>query len=559
MSTTIPQDSTSTSPSPAVAPDDYNRHVIEVLLNTPVDPFTLIDTDGSQWRYVLEHRPLGSSDIARNLMFELYRCRTCANRVGKLCRVSGVSGSVLNCFNKIPSAYVHHEAYHKMAALAAKATDAPISDLILLDKDTLFGDKVSVGGFEHIVCPVEHPSANTQRIQLIKDAFQRYVISGLFHQFLTRLIAQGEDSLALLMTCLDKAAYGHKFIPAAKWCKSVLDDLATHAKQWDYFSPKEKISFALHHIIRAGLSKDFIGTVALLFQTANGNIVELLEDAKSEAAMTKLCQDRLNPLNYLRPTAEPTVDMVKKAAELLRDFTNKILTYERAKELIREVVCHGRNVTAQSDATSSMTGFSALIANAKAAKAAKAAGAPSFASRCGKSSLDVKIKEIKTLKQFVQFTRDHPELSVEISLDSGSIAYAAETTLSREMIAHRHIWAFMTESSKAEFGLTGSWAPVAMTLPMYEYIDGHKNCLFVIEGIKPGSNLGNCCFPELLTSQYQRVCRTAFEGLNRTTKVGVPSGQLMMGIGTSVTDAYGKLSHTVNLRVAGIPVRLLTL
>ena len=127
------------------------------------------------------------------------------------------------------------------------------------------------------------------------------------------------------------------------------------------------------------------------------------------------------------------------------------------------------------------------------------------------------------------------------------------------MIAHRHIWAFMNGRSKAEFGLTGSWAPVAMTLPMYEYIAGYKICLFVITGIKPASSLGNCCFPELLTSQYQRVCRTAFEGLNRTTKVGVPSGQLMMGIGTSVTDAYGKLHHPVKLRIDGILVTLLTL
>jgi len=555
MSTTISQDSS----TPAV--DDYAHHIANFLASRPVKPITLFDIDGSALHFLFQHQvPDHGRDRAYRMMKHPDNCHTCAERFGLLHAVSDIDGSVWNCLDMIDPAYVHYADYEKMAAFAGSATNTPITGLVLLHQDTLLGHDMMVGGWNHIVRPVsaDHRSTSpTDRTRLILDAIPRYVTSGLFDRFLTRLIPQGKDSLALMKTCLDKAAYGLKFIPAVDWCVSVLDDLATHTKPWQYFSPKEKVTFAVRHIIRAGLSKDLNGTVAMLFQTATGNIIGLLEDAKSEAAMTVMCQERLSPQNYQRPTADASQGQIENAVKHLGDFTNTVLTDVRAKELIPEIVCHGRSVTIQSDITSSMTGFSAQLAKAQAAKAPTPA---SFANRCGQSSLDVEIKKINTLRRFVEFARAHPELGVEISLDSSAnFAYAAETTLSKEYIAHRHVWAFLTGRTKTEFGLYGSWAPVAMTLPMYEYIDGYKNCLFVIDGIKPGSSLGNCCFPEFLTSQYQRVCRTAFEGLNRTTKIVVPSGQLMLGIGSSVTDAYGKLYHPINLRVGGVPVTLLTL
>jgi len=557
MSVTISQ--TSTSPSPAIAADDYTGHVAQVLASLHVKPITVFDINGSSLNFLFQHQvPDGGRDRAYRLMKELDNCHTCADRFGQLHALSDADSSVWSCFTEIDPVYVHRAEYQEMAAFAVSATKTPITGLVLLHQDTLCGHSMTIGGWNHIVRPVraEHQSAKpTERTKLILDAIPRYVTSGLFDRFLTRLIPQGKDSLALMKTCLDKAAYGLKFIPAVDWCITVLDDLASRPKQWQYFTPKEKVIFALHHIIRAGLSKDLHGTVAMLFQTASNNIVGLLEDAKSEAAMTAMCEERLNPLNYLRPKAAASAGQIEEAIKYLGDFTNTVLTGSRAKELIPEIVCHGQSMT-QPDPASSMSGFSAQLAKAQAAKAV---GTPSFASRCGKTSSDVDIKTINSVGKFVEFARGHPESVVEISLDSGDVAYAAETTLSLDILAHRHLWAFLQGWDKSKFGLTGPYARVAMTIPMYEYIVGYKNCLFVIEGIKPTCRLGNCCFPELLSSQYQRVCRTAFEGLNRTTQIVVPDGQLMMGIGSSVSDAYGKLQRPVKLRIDGIPVTLLTL
>ncbi len=533
---------------------DFAQYIANPLASRPVNPLIVKDIDDTTLHFLFQHQvPIGGRDRAYYLMKRMDNCHTCADRFGQMHAISDMDSSIFSSFAEIDTAFDQCAEYKKLAAHSTTACDFAITDLILLQKTNLFGHNISVGGFSHITRPVnpEHVTINiSARTQLILDAIPRYVTSGLFDRFLTRLIVQGQDSLDLMKTCLDKATYGHKFIPAVNWCSAVLADLATHSKKWQYFTPKEKIAFGLHHIIRAGLDKDMSGSVALLFQTAHGNIIDLLESAKSESAMTMLCEERLSPQNYQRRTVDASVGQITNAIKYLGDFKNTILDDNRAKELIPELVVHGTSVTNQSDPTSSMTGFAAQLAKTQVKSPSS-----SFADRCGKTSIDADIKNIKTIRDFVKFSRAHPEIKVEILPGSGSVAYVAETTLDKEKISHRHVWAFM-RGSVSSYGLSGAWVQVTHTVPMYEYISGYKNVLFVTPGIKSTSIFGNCCFPEFLTSQYNRVCGSAFEGLNRTTKIELPSGQLMAGIGTSVTNAYDKLHSPVNLRVGGICVTL---
>lgn len=537
---------------------DFSHYIANLLATRPVNPLIVKDIDGSTLSFLFQHDvPIGSRTIAYRKMKLLDNCHTCADRFGQTHAISDLDQSIWDCFSEVDPHYIHCTDYKKLAVFAASSCDSSITDLILLDQDFLFGHTVMVGGWHHITRLVtsDHQTVkNSTRTQLILDAIPRYVTSGLFNRFLTKLIPQGTVSLNLMKTCLNKAAYGHTFIPAVNWCTSVLADLATHTKKWDHFSPKEKISFALHHIIRAGLSKDFNGSVAMLFQTASGNIIGLLEDAKSESAMTMMCEERLSPQNYQRRTADASSGQIFNAIKYLGDFKNTIMTDIRAKELIPEIVCHGQEIADQSDNTSSMTGFAVQLEKTKVSKATS-----SFANRCGKSSIDVEITDIKTVRDFVKFTRVYPEIKVEVSVSSGEVAYVAETTLDNEKINHRHLWGFMNGRSNSEFGLTGQWTTVSHTIPMYEYISGHKCVLFVTPAIKSTSNFSNCCIPIFLTSQYNRICGAAFEGLNRTTKISVPTGLLMAGIGSSVVDTYNKLHSPINLRIGGIQVTLSTL
>ena len=543
---------------------NFPLHVIAPLTSTHVNTLVVRGTDGEIWSWLFEHEAThGNRHKAYQMMKASGNCHICSERFRTMSHISDMNGYICRPFMNISSEYIHQSEFHKMSRFAFDTCEYPISNLILVRDSSVLGYVEKVGGWSHILRTIDPSHLTTctdeERITLVKNCISRYVTSGLFQRFMSRLVAQDKDSLGLMKTCLDKAAYGDKFIPAVDWCGSVLDDIATHSKSWIHFSPKEKIGFAIKHIIRAGLSKDISGSVAMLFQTANNNIIGLLEDAKSENAMTKLCEDRLNPSNYQRRTADATEGQIENAIKYLGNFKNIILNKERAMEMIPEMVCHGciENASPDSvstDTSSSMSGFAAQLSKVRVSTHASS----SFATRCGKSSIDVEIKGINTVKKFVDFTRLNPGLKVEISLDSAQIAYVAETTLGKDKIDHRHIWAFIG-SSKAAYGLNSSWAEVTNTIPMYEYIVGYKNVLFVVSGIDSTADFRNCCFPEFITSEYRRVCGTAFEGLNRTTKITVPSGQLMVGIGTSAKDAYGTLYQPVYLRINGISVVLGTL
>jgi hypothetical protein len=92
-----------------------------------------------------------------------------------------------------------------------------------------------------------------------------------------------------------------------------------------------------------------------------------------------------------------------------------------------------------------------------------------------------------------------------------------------------------------------------MTLPMYEYIVGYKNCLFVIDGIKPCSRLGNCCFPEFLTPEYERVCGPVFAKFNQKVPITIPSQTpLACGIGFSSPNEGDELNKPVKFLINGI-------
>jgi hypothetical protein len=562
--------STATASIQTTTTTDFPLHIIAPLTSTHVNPLLVPGPDGEMWSWLFEHEVSpGNRRGAYQLMKATDNCHICSERFGTMTNISDTDGSIWRPLMNISSEYIHHTQFHSMGKFSVHNCESPISNLVLLRDSSVFGYVEKVGGWSHILRTIDSSHLTTctdeGRIILVKNCITRYVTSGLFQRFMTRLVNQNKDSLGLMKTCLDKAAYGHKFIPAVDWCSSVLDDCATYSKPWAHFSPKEKIGFALKHVMRAGLVKDISGSVALLFQTANTNIIGLLEDARSEDAMTKLCAERLSPENYQRRTADASEGQIGNAVKYLGDFKNTILNVQRAMELIPEMVCHGQNKTTLNSASSSvdatsssMSGFAAQLAKVQP----KTPVIPSFAARCGKTAIDVEIKDINTLKKFVDFTRVHPELKVEISLDSGSIAYAAETTLDKDMISHRHLWAFMSGHNKTAFGLSGlssSWVEVTNTIPMYEYIIGYKCAIFVVSGINPTADFRNCCFPEFITPAYRRVCGPAFEGLNRTMKMGIPDGQLMAGIGTSVKDDYNTLYSPVNLRINGIVVTLRTL
>lgn len=506
--------------------DKFYDYVGKFLATRSVNPVQVTDIDGLPLYILFQHyMPIGSRDIAYSAMKNFDNCHTCAKRFGQTHAISDMNQSIWNCFNEIDSHYVYCEEYKKLARFAEDSCKKTITDLIILNQPTLFGHNLTNDGWYHITCQVspEHQTkTNSHRIQLIKNAISRYVTSGLFNQFFTRLVLLNIDILNQMKTWMNGASYGYRFIPSIDWCNSVLNDFATYKKEWDHFSCKEKMIFSLHHIIRAGLCKNSASeSFAPLFQTANCDIVGLLECAVSEDVMIKLCENRFD--NYILHRIQPahTIEkIIENPANHMGHFENTILSLSRAKKLIPEMIYHGHEIVKD-------------------------------------TSLNYQILNIKNVRDFVRFTRLNPTIEVKISVNSGTVAYLARTTLDKNKIDLRHIWAFLYQS-KPNFGFTDEWISVSHTVPMYEYIDENKCILFVTPSINSSSDFKNCCFSTFLTSQYKSFGET-FEKFNQTTKVIVPNKTIMAGIGSSVVDEYEKLLQPINLQIGGICVRLLNM
>ena len=65
------------------------------------------------------------------------------------------------------------------------------------------------------------------------------------------------------------------------------------------------------------------GAVAFFCQTGK-QLIDLMKDAHDEKSMAILCNARLDPRNYQRPTAEPSAGQVTEAIKHLGDFTNTV-------------------------------------------------------------------------------------------------------------------------------------------------------------------------------------------------------------------------------------------
>jgi hypothetical protein len=538
-------------------------HELTRLLETkPIHPLIVQDIDGKNVSLLFQHEAK-QTHKAYCAMKNMDHCHMCAERHSITCAVSDMEGPImmnkLIIDNTIESSNKYHKACSKMVTDCEIACKSKITGLILVKNDTLFGFKQNVGGWSHLCRPVNasdktDATITIERQKLIEGAIERYISSDLFDRLMNRLISQGIVSINLMKTCLHKAAYGNKFLPAVEWLESILIDLEMIDVKYDHMNPKQKWEFLMKHIMRAALSKDSQGTVALLFQTAHHNVIDLLESAKSETAMIKLCEERLNPLNYQRPTAEPTDGDIDNCIKYLGDFENTLITVERAKILIPQIVHHGQITSSDSvpAITSSMSGFAAQ--RAKNESVSSGSKIKSFASKCASDELTIKINAITSVSDFIEFSRKHPEIPVQIAAQ-GSLVYAAETTLG-DKVKHPHLWGFMNQARFTEFGINSAYVEVTHTVPMYEYIEGYKSVFWVCAGIKYNSRMGNCCFPEFLTSENQRTCRKSFEALNKTMPLKVPDGPLLMGVGASSINERNELSTRIILKINKINIVL---
>jgi hypothetical protein len=530
----------------------------------PLNPFKVhinLNGEKKQVSFLLNHVSMHNKLLNR-IGQSQHKCNICTARFNAMHNLSGKTGqifcqdSLIELIDPSDSDYKYYAKYNEVCKTTCATS---VTGITVLRGDTLFNNSMMDGGFEHWYIPIDEedrtdPAIPSETLDLIESLILRYIVQEQMLRLINTALLQGPTSLKLLESILQKVTYGNTFLPATRWLISVVDDLVAHRKtSCIHMSQVERYTLLTPHLLNTPFSRDmFSGAVSFVCQTGS-QLVDLLASAHDEQSMLHLCEDRLNPTKYQRPIADATVGQVANAIKYLGDFTNSIVSVaELLTEHPETVVVNGS--TQVSNTSSSLTGFSKQMANAKTTSNNKSF--KTFAERSGKSELTLAIRAINTVDQLLELIQEH-NVSVEVS-SSGSVMYLAKTTLTEDKLSFPFMWAFTQEQSLVPYGISRPWTPVTHIVPTWKRLGGtkHKNALFVVAGAKAKPTMTNCCFPEFLSSEYSRVCRTAFEGLNKTTPITVPTGPIALGVGICNKDESNTLSIPLRLRVNSIEITL---
>jgi len=528
--------------------NDNFYSIVNAVATNPINPYT-VSYKGRDVKFIFDHSA-DSSGVAI-AVHSTYKCKACTSRAKRFCTLSDKNGQLF-----MPSSAMihvadnlHKEQYTKMHDLSHAACRGDIRKIMFLNDSNLFKFDPMESGFNHfhINVPDEimcDSSITPNEFELLEAAVNRYIIQGQMCRLIERLAVQGMDSCLILESCLQKVTYGDTFLLSLRWAKAILEDLLVRHRPIKAMSPKGRFTFYMKHLFNGTLAPDLSsGTVCFECQTL-AQLVDLLETAKSEKAMMVICEERLNPLKYQRPTADASVGQVANAIKLLGDFTisvAKISTHSNAVPV----------GVKPSNESSAMSGFSAQMVAATKTKST------SFADRCGGSTLSSEIRDLKTVDDLVKLCIKHPDLDVMINTINSSTMYLAENTLSSDRLCVPFTWAFCG-SSPSTWNMSG-WMSISHIIPTWKSLSAtrYRNVLFVIKNAKIPSDTKVNTFPEFLSSEYTRTCRTAYEGLKNTMRLEIPiDGPLAFGIGACTKDEGWNLNGSVSFRINGIEVSI---
>lgn len=524
------------------------------VANWIYDPTRLTLLDGRKLNVVFCH-DVSQEDKRKmyKLVHDQFNCRECGRRAENYCKHSTKYGLPVflhpSCVEEL--SYPHciefvskedYDLYSDMSSLSCNLVKSPIVGLKIVDK-SLYDYPQESGGFHHWIVrvPKHYESSNFSNKEILKieSAFHRY-LPELMPSLVAKITGESREnldsskqSLLLMKECLDVATYGNKFIPALDWCLNIVNDLLSSEKSLHKMTDYEKWTFYATHLLVSPISEELHGAVCPFYHTVNNNILDLLGKANSKEEMIKLVENRLSPENYQRRDVNANINEneIKIAMTHLGDFTNTVMTFSE--------VCNLPHAVTVNKATSSLYGFNKMLNSLTESKN----DAPfNFAKRC-ETSIEDKIKSIKTVDDLLEFVSQNPYVKVEIESESNNSVYISKTTLDSEKISVPHFWSYCNNKIH-----TPTWGNVTCILPMYKYITKYKNVAFICDNseISP-SGLGNCCFPEFLNSKYTRICGKAFERLNTTVPIFTPDEKLAIGIGKSGKNQQGDVH--IKLRI----------
>jgi len=543
--------------------DEYHRACDTPM---PAVPYSFVFDSTQRITFFLRRRaPSG----LRDAVYDQYGCRACANRIDEYASLVGPLGPPLFDaeFLARTEGFETRAVYERLHELAQQPVNVVTPEVVFATNAEPFGHAQVVGTFTHwyMRVPEQLVMTHTPATQRIADACHKY-LPELLPAMIARMYpatARSADgmiaSLRLLETILHEVAYGATFLRSLRWLLRVLEWISTYDKPWSEMSSSARQVVCLMALCWSDLGATPDGGVCFSYHQSNGNLLGLLEDARDEAAMRRLCAERLSPQNYQRPTAAPSLGQVNVAEKALGDFHVSLMTHAELAVLGPIAVPCG---AATRPTSTSAGAFSAMRDSAAAAAAPiDAPSTPgSFASRCGVDGKAARIRsEVKTLTALIAYMRANPAAELQISTRTGCFVQMCSNSRASEILRYPFTWGVHPRRrSLDEYGLRDKF-PVAYVVPTWEMSRTHRSVFFIAADAPVARGLVDsvCCFPEFLNTEHSRTCGTVFEQLNKTMKLQIPpTGPYALGLAFSVQDEAGSIGTTAYVRLEGVDLEI---
>jgi len=534
--------------------------LFEIINNNPLQ-FEVYKHNGNDIHCCKIHRV--STELKQqiyDLVYKCFRCVTCA-RNAKRCSVYSANGISLlaneNILQHVKSFPQLNSFYEELYQHATNAIKCPIINIVAIDKNN-FNKKFGLqncGGFDHIVPSIKMlKSYNTRFYQAV---FDRYLRTNQLNRLIALLLdqegglASAIKSIELMDVCCKEAPYGDTFIGTVLWLKTFLIKLRDEYKGVHLNSIDQTVRWStlVEFIFAGNIASDFSGTVCTSYHQAKNNVIDLMGCAESKEAMVKMLTTRLTPTNYKRTDTTKVLSpqKIQIAVNVLGDFTNTLMTLNDAKQLPGAV---SFSTIVPPDVTSSTSGFASMLKESTSVK-------KGFAERAKPTIAD--ISKITTLWELTEYIKINPSTIVSINVYGLNTLKLVDTTLAGRLdkdgdplIKVPYFWSFNGFNTSL---LSSGYHEVSLIVPMM--VASWKNVFFALKVKYPSDTVvdKNCCFPDFLTTKYERVARAAFEKLDTSVKLVVPPGPLSdmaIGVGTSSSDRDGKMHRPLCLKINGI-------
>lgn len=496
-----------------------------------VKPFGVTLSSGKTIHFFL-HRSLtpASKELIRSKCGRgtPYYCNVCRDRMLIYLTLFGESGCVFDASAfGLPAAALKYTPGYTGVSFPTKQLYHP-----------LFEGSNNNGRFPHVTLAVTDWNNPADVPSWWHSLVHKYypMVLRLFLENGVEGIQESLEILHSLLSSKDGAGrhripYGDKLEQSVSWLKEHLRDDFT--RQSPIALAVQVVTAILrgNGVPNADMSSDPIMT---WYHQVKDNGLDVLTCAQDEKAVIAILKERFSPTNYCRPTAAPSDGQIEIAMKKLGAFEVTVMTAAQAADF-GAIAFSGKDPTSSSN--SSMAAFAAMKS--------KKSGAAGFASRTTR-------KVFSPPTRFSELLAMASDVRLEMYAE-GSPSTAYTTTLGDKAL-YPHLWCYENGKSPSHYGLN-SWTPISSVLPMkWEEGKGrHCNFLFISPQARLPSKVANCCFPEFLAPAYQRICRTAFEKLNKLmTPTVPPTGPYAAGVGTSITGADGTFYKPLRFRVNGV-------